>query len=277
MDTTRANRVARHYGPAELHARIADGLRALGLDPDRLQPADLELVDQFHTGGRAATIALADLAGVRPGMRVVDLGGGLGGPARTLAAERGCDVTVLDLSEEFCRTGELLTGATGLSGQVRFHNGDALAAPFDGGSFDVVWTQHSTMNIEDKGGLYREAHRLLAPDGLFAMHEVSAGPGRQPIAFPVPWAADPDISFLERPTRMRALILAAGFAEVTWRDVTAESVAFYRERAAETARDAPPLGIHILLGPATGDCFRNLVSNAEEERIAVAQGVFRRT
>jgi SAM-dependent methyltransferase len=275
MDTTRSQRVAGHYGPAQLHARIAEGLRALGLDPERLEPADLDPVDQFHTGGRAATMELADLAGLRPGTQVVDLGGGLGGPARALASQRGCDVTVLDLSEEFCRTGEQLTRATGLSERVRFQVGDALAAPFADGSFDAVWTQHSTMNIEDKPALYREAHRLVRPGGLFAMHEVTAG-ATQPIAFPVPWAADPEISFLEHPTRIRAMILAADFAEVVWRDVTADALAFYRQRAAAAAEGAPPLGLHLLLGPLVGPCFRNLVSNTEEGRLAVVQGVFRR-
>ena len=275
MDAMRTEKVARHYAPAQLYARIAEGLRASGLDPELLQPSDLDLVDQFHTRGRPATMQLAYLAGLRPGMRVIDLGGGLGGPARALASERGCDVTVIDLSDEFCRAGELLTRATGLSGQVRFRVGDATEVPMHDGSFDVAWTQHSTMNIDDKAALYREARRLVQPGGLLAIHEVAAGPV-QPIHFPVPWASVPDISFLVPPAHMRELIAAAGFEEIVWRDVSAESLAWYRERASAATPGQPPLGLHLLLGESFAECFRNLVANAEQSRTAIVQGLFRR-
>jgi SAM-dependent methyltransferase len=276
MDSSqRSEKVARHYGPERILERIGEALRAAGKDPERLSAEDLAPVDQFHTGGRPATLALAELAGIGSGAKVVDLGGGFGGPARTLAVERGCDVTVVDLSPEFCRAGEELTRMVGLSERVRFRIGDALATGLADASFDVAWTQHSTMNIPDKAGLYREARRLVRPGGTLAMHEVVAGP-TQPIHFPVPWAAHPEISFLEAQSRLRALVTGAGFEEVAWRDLTAESLAFYRERAAAASGGAPPLGLHLILGDSFAAAFRNLIPNVEEQRIEVIQAVFRR-
>jgi SAM-dependent methyltransferase len=194
--------VARHYGSGALAARIQEGLVATGLDPASLTTADLAPLDQFHTGGAGATRELAQVAGVQPGMRVLDLGGGIGGPARTLASEFGCDVTVLDLTDEFCRAGEMLTAATALSTHVHFHVGDATDPPFDPASFDVVWTEHATMNITDKPALYRSAARLLRPDGALVMHEITAGE-RKPAHFPVPWGPDESISHLLAPDALR--------------------------------------------------------------------------
>ena len=131
---------------------------------------------------------LARLAGITSGIRVLDVCGGLGGPARTLASEFDCAVEVLDLTQDFCRAGGVLTARTGLGGRVSFRHGDALEMPYpDDAAFDPAWTQHSSMNIADKGRLYAEIHRVLRPDGRLAMHEMLAGPV-SPIHFPVPWA-----------------------------------------------------------------------------------------
>ncbi|MBI4590613.1 MAG: methyltransferase domain-containing protein [Candidatus Rokubacteria bacterium] len=265
-----------HYGRGDLGGVILESLRAAGKEVDALTPDDLALVDQFHIRGKEATLELARLAGVERGMRVLDVGGGLGGPARTLASELGCRVTVLDLTEEYCRVGEDLTARAGLRDQVVFRHGDALHMPFPGGSFDLVWTQHSSMNIEDKERLYRESHRVLRVGGRLALHEIMAG-SRAPIHFPVPWARDPSMSFLRSPVAVRALLTATGFEELAWVDVSAPSLEWFRQRVAAQATPAVrPLGLHVLLGADFGLMFKNQVRNLEEDRIAVIQGVWGR-
>lgn len=158
-----------HLGEAILAA-----LAAAGKDLDRLTVDDLAVTDHFHTGGKAASLRLARLVGAAPGLRVLDVGGGLGGPARMLAAEFGCRVTVVDLTESFVRAGRMLTGRLGLDDRVRHHVGDALALPFDAASFDVVWTQNSGMNIADKERMYAGFARVLRPGGLLALQEPMA-------------------------------------------------------------------------------------------------------
>lgn len=269
--------VSTNYTPGDLAEKILAGLRATGKDPDALTPEDLTPVDQFHMGGARATRELIQRAGLREGMRVLDVGGGLGGPARTLAAETGCTVTVLDLTEEYCAVGEMLTARTGLGDRVTFQHGNALDMPFPDGTFDAVWTQHSTMNIEDKERLYTEIYRVLRPGGRLAMHEVMAGPV-QPIHYPVPWARDATISFLRPPESVRALLVATGFTEIVWVDVTAPALAAFREAVARSASapgDGTPFGLNLLL-----DNFatrgRNQVRNLTENRVAAIQGVFAR-
>src|SRR5581483_11191714 len=240
-----ADALNRHYGRPDLLEAILAAARAAGADPASLTPDDLAPVDQFHTRGKPATVELARLAGLSAGMQVLDVGGGLGGPARTLAAEFGCSVTVLDLTEAYVLTGEQLTARTGLSELVRHRHGSALALPFPDGSFDAAWTQHSSMNIADKARMYAEIRRVLRPGGSLALHEVLAGAGGEPHC-PLPWAADPSLSFLRPPDEIRSLIAAAGFREVVWRDVTAPSHEFFARAnarlAAGAARHSPAEG-----------------------------------
>src|SRR3954470_16675520 len=142
--------VSGYYGRADLGTVILDALQAAGKNLDALTPADLAPMDEFHIRGKGATLELERRVALPPADHVLDVGGGLGGPARTLASTVGCAVTVLDLTEAYCRVGEMLTARTGLGQQVRFEHGSALELPFAAASFDVVWTQHSSMNVADK-------------------------------------------------------------------------------------------------------------------------------
>ena len=249
-----------------------------GKDPDSITAQDLTPVDQLHTRGKDATLELARLAGVTPEVRVLDVGSGLGGPARTLATEIGCSVEVLDVTEEFCRAGEMLATRTGLGDLVTFRHASALDMPHPDASFDAVWMQHSSMNIADKERLYAEIHRVLRPAGHLALHEIMAGPVA-PIHFPVPWARGPEISFLRPPEEVRALITGIGFEESAWINETASALRWFRERlaAADAASgELPPLGLHLVLGADLGQMFRNLARNLQEDRVVVVQGVFER-
>ena len=266
--------VGAHYGRGDLATRILEPLRAAGKHPDALTTADLAPVDQLHAHGRRATLELARPAGITSGMRVLDVGGGLGGPARTLASEFGCEVEVLDLTEEFCRAGEMLTARTGLDDRVSFRHGNALEMPYPEAGFDVAWMQHSSMNIPDTKRLYKEIHRVLRPGGRLALHEILAGPV-SPIHFPVPWARDPALSHLRPPAEVRALLEDAGFEVLAWIDETTPALRWYRERLVPTPGESP-LGSYLIFGRDFGEMSRNQVRNLSERRISVIQATSER-
>jgi MPBQ/MSBQ methyltransferase len=270
--------IGEHYASDDLAVAILTALHKAGNDLDSITAQDLTPVDQLHTRGKDATLELAHLAGITPEMRVLDVGGGLGGPARTLATEIGCSVEVLDVTEEFCRAGEMLTTRTGLGDLVSFRYASALDMPHPDASFDAVWVQHSSMNIADKERVYAEIHRVLRPGGHLALHEIMAGPVA-PIHFPVPWARGPEISFLRPPEEVRALIVSIGFDESAWVDDTASALRWFRERLAAAnaaSGELPPLGLHLVLGADLGQMFQNLARNLQEGRVVVVKGVFER-
>ena len=257
-----------YWGREGLGQAILDALAASGKNLDALTIDDLAPMDQFHGGGKDATVRLARLAGLTPGLRLLDVGGGLGGPARTLAVEFGCHVTVVDLTESYVHAADELTARLGLGDRVTHHVGNALELPFDDGAFDVVWTQNSGMNIAAKELLYLGFHRVLRPGGLLALQEPMAGPVQPPI-FPVMWADDAATSFLRTPVEMRALIEAAGFRTRAWDDVKAN--------AARSNAAGPAQGIqNLVMGDALTAITRNGQLNTDEERIVRVEAVFDR-
>jgi SAM-dependent methyltransferase len=256
-----------YWGRQGLERMILETLAASGTDLAALTIDDLALSDQFHSGGKSATGRLARRAELKPGMRVLDVGGGLGGPARTLAVEFGCQVTVVDLTESYVRTGEALTARLRLADRVRHRLGDALALDMEAAGFDVVWTQNSGMNIADKERLYAGFARLLSPGGLLAIQEPMAG-SVQPVIFPVMWAPDATTSFLRPPAEMRAVMEAAGFRVRAWEDVTAE-LAGPSPGAAVPARAIQ----RIVMGDAVDEITRAGARNRDEGRIVMIQAV----
>lgn len=264
------DRLNRHYARPQLADAIWGGLKGAGIDPEHFAYDALSPLDHFHTLGKEASDKLARLANPRPGAKVLDIGGGLGGPARMLAAEYGCEVTVLDVTEAYCRIGAVLTQRAGLSDRVRFRQGDALDLPFEADSFDCVWTQHCTMNIDDKAGLYREIARVLRSGGKLASHEIMAGPV-QPIHFPVPWAAEPELSFLVTPAETHHLLERVGLQVLRLDNDTATACAWYRDKLAAAPATPPPLGLHLLVGENSPRVFDNVLRNYEEGRTAVIQ------
>ncbi len=229
-----------HYGRGGLLQRIEAALREAGKDPQNLAVEDLHSLDQLHGRGILATTELVKHAALRPGLRVLDLGCGIGGASRYLTKMCGCTLTGLDLTPEFVEVARALTERCGLGGRIEFHQGSALALPFADASFDRVWCHNVTMNIQDKPKLAAEMARVLVRGGRFVCAEVELGPAGSPI-FPMPWANDPQSSFLVAPAEMRASLEGAGLRIVEVIDETPAILAFRNEMAARAARGEPPL------------------------------------
>ncbi|MCH8162329.1 MAG: methyltransferase domain-containing protein [Chloroflexi bacterium] len=184
------------------------------MDPEtRLSPEQLAPLDQFHTDALFATRSLTELVEIDRSTRILDVGAGLGGPARYLASTFGCTVTCLDPVLDFCDAAAMLSEMTGLSGLVSAVPGSALDIPFEDGSYDLVWTQNATMNIEDKARLFSEIRRVLSSGGRYAFQEIAAG-SRQPIHLPVPWASSEEMNFLSSAEETRRIAEHAGFEVV---------------------------------------------------------------
>lgn len=270
-------KIDQHYERGSLIERLGMALATGGFAEKGLRPEDLEPLDQFHSRGLDATIELAQALEIDGATRVLDIGSGLGGPSRYLAARYGCTVHGIDLSESFVDAATFLAEKTGLADRVSYQRANALSLPFSPATFDLAWTQHVAMNIVDRAGLYREAFRVLRPGGQFAIFDVVAA-SDAPLHYPVPWAAGPETSFLVTADGMRALLLEQGFHIAAWADSTAAGIAWFAQRQREKGQqqDRPALGLHMVMGPAFQGMTGNLARNLREGRAMLIQAIVKK-
>jgi ubiquinone/menaquinone biosynthesis C-methylase UbiE len=224
--------VDRYYGYGGIREKINAALKSAGKDGASLTVDDLAPVDEFHTRGRKSTLAVAGLTEINKSDFILDVGCGLGGTARYLAARYGCRVAGIDLTEEYISIGEKLTERVGLSDRVEHRHGSALAIPYDAGRFDIVWTEHVQMNIADKKQFYAEIARVLKPGGCLLFHDIFRGPGKPPL-YPTPWAEDESMSFLATEIQARSIIEGIGLKIDQWRAKLRESIEFLEKKSAQ--------------------------------------------
>jgi ubiquinone/menaquinone biosynthesis C-methylase UbiE len=266
--------VSAQYAPIDISERIVARLIEAGKDPERLTREDLASFDEFHAGGRESTRELARLAAVAKGSKVLDIGCGVGGPARTLAAEFGCQVTGIDLTEGYCQAARMLTAKLGMGGQVSFQCANALDLPFAAASFDMVWSQNAWMNIDDKARFMREVVRVLRPGGFFALETILAGPGTG-IHLPVLWAESSALNFLVTQAEAKALLSGAGLKERAWQDTTQRSIALQRQRQEINERGGPPLlSLNVLVPAGFRAKVENVLRNNVEGRTRTIQAIY---
>jgi SAM-dependent methyltransferase len=272
---TTEQQVAEQYRHGALERAILDALAASGRDVERLTRRDLGNADEYHLGSHAVTAGLASDLGLASGMRVLDVGAGIGGPARYFAEAHGCMVHGIDLSDEYVQVANALTRRCGLAETVSFGQASALAIPLADQSFDCATMIHVGMNLADKAKAFAEVRRVLKPGGVFGVYDVMlTGDGE--IAYPMPWAMNVAASFLETPAAYRALLAAEGFAiekERDWRETALQLGRKMRERTAQ--HGAPPLGLHILMGPSTPQRIANVIRALEDNVIAPIEIVAR--
>jgi SAM-dependent methyltransferase len=267
--------IAQHYSHGALEERILAALVTTGADPEHLQVDQLAPVDEFHIGGRAATVALVEQMDLSPRLRVLDVGSGLGGTARYLAHHHEVIVRGIDLTEEYVQVARSLTRRVGLGEQVEFHQGSATALPFDDHSFDRACMLHVGMNIADKPTLFAEIRRVLTDDGIFGIYDVMRT-GSADLTYPVPWAATPSTSFLAEPADYRELLANAGLSVAAERDRRDFGIEFFRDLRARIARSGPPaLGLNIVMGQDAATKVANMIENLEAGTIAPTEMICR--
>lgn len=263
------------YSTGDLVRRVLDALKTAGVDVDNLTVDDLRPIDELHIAGRRHTLRLGRMAGVSQGMRVIDVGCGIGGPARALAHHFGCKVTGVDLTEEFCCVGRMLTERTGLDLDVEIRHADALDLPFDRDTFDLAWMQHTALNVPDKAKLFTEIRRVLRPNGKIALYEILLG--SQPVLhFPLPWAQDASLNLLVSEEELLHGLSLAGFVPDIWEVITDESTAYLGEALGRPAeRHRSRLSPSVIRGPEFSVMIRNVLRNLREDRLRVIQAVLR--
>ncbi len=262
------NKVAEHYGHGHLTEAIRRGLEAQGISPEEASIDDLGPVDEFHIGGRAATVHFFGGLNLSETSKALDIGCGLGGAARFAARTYGAKIEGIDLTPEYVETGQTICQWVNLSSQIDLSVASALSLPFDNSEFDVAYMMHVGMNIEDKIALFHEVARVLKPGGTFGLYDIMKS-NDENLVYPVPWASSAETSWLSDPAHYRCTLEAAGF-EIHLENERREFAMdfFAKMKMANEGQAAPqPLGLHVLMQQSTAQKIPNMIVNLQEGRI----------
>ncbi len=263
------------YFAPHLYENILHRLEDQQIDLESVSRKNIAGVDEFHVRGAEVTRELAVETGLHRA-KVLDVGCGLGGPARMLAEEFECHVTGIDMSGEFIRTARNLSKLVGLSDKTVFKHADALHLPFENGSFDVVWTQHVQMNVSNKSRFYSEIERVLTPEGMFIYYDIFKK-NQGEVIHPVPWADDASLTFLQTPSAMAAILENLGMTSGITTDQTQKGISFLMGLFERIRQNGPPkIGLNVLMGSSTIDKLKNVLIGFNESQIVLQSGVFLR-
>ncbi|QLQ02518.1 MAG: methyltransferase domain-containing protein [Thiobacillus sp.] len=258
--------IADHWGKGDVYSLIVSALNKMSKPLDGLTLEDLASVDHFHARGLPATIELADLLPIKVDQHILDIGCGLGGPARYMANRFQCKVSGLDITVPFVEAANKLTALLRMESAVKIEQGDGQRLPYPDSHFDGAYTQHVTMNVADRQRFFTEAYRVLKPGAFFALSEHGLGPKGNP-HHPVPWSADGSGAYLITPSETRTVLEQAGFEDIVIDDTGAKYAAGYRIAIEKAEKGAlPPLGVHLLMGETALQKTRNTLRNIEEGR-----------
>ncbi|MDG4877221.1 methyltransferase domain-containing protein [Mesorhizobium sp. WSM4935] len=275
MEAARGSQVAKHYARDSLIADIRDGLAAMGKTESTVTAEDLSPVDEFHIGGRAATGELAEQLALTAEDRVLDIGCGLGGPARQIAAHYGCQVTGIDLTRDYVEAGNVLSGWLHLEDRISLQQGDALALPFADESFTAAYMLHVGMNIADKSALFSEIARVLRVGARFGVFDVMrTGPGE--LSYPLPWASTADTNAIAQPEQYRDALSAAGFEIISERQRRDVALDYFARQRAQAAKGRAVLGVQTLMGARRPQMVQNMTESISASLIAPVEIIARR-
>jgi sarcosine/dimethylglycine N-methyltransferase len=225
--------------------RIARGLAALGIGPkDSIAPEQLFILDQWHYHDTESVRAAAERLGLGPASRVLDIGSGIGGPARYLAYSFGCHVTALELQPDLHAIGVDLTKRSGLDQLVTHVCADALTYPYPDAAFDPIVSWLAILHIPDRPRLCARLARALRSGGGCYVED---------LCMRAPFAADDlrDLrevvygisvtSIEDYPKDFRS----AGFIAVTTADLTGDWAPYAADRLAKwRANHVPYARVH---------------------------------
>jgi ubiquinone/menaquinone biosynthesis C-methylase UbiE len=261
--------ITSHYSRGDLLDRLNAALTGDGVDPARPTVDALAPYDQFHGRGMDATLELAELMPARPTDHILDVGSGIGGPARVIASRFGCRVTGIDLTPEFCDVARHLTRLLGLDDRVRFDVANALQMSFADATFDGAYSINVSMNIADKAAFHREIARVLRPQGWIVLAEI-AKTSDAPLDYPTPWASGAATSFLATVDETRRSLAEAGFEIVEMTNTREKALAYgARSRAMVERGEKPPhRAVQLIHGMNGKDAMANSAKALADGRVA---------
>lgn len=264
-----------HYLKEGLFEDIVHRLKVQNIDLNNVKRSDIAGVDEFHVRGAAVSRELANGININ-GLKVLDVGCGLGGPCRMLADEYNCQTTGIDLSKEYIRTANKLSELVNLNNKTTFIQGNATELPFEDNHFDVVWTQHVQMNVPNKKKFYYEINRVLKSGGYFLFYDILKK-GNGEINYPMPWASDSNLSFLFKSEKMNYFLEEFGLTKKQSTNQTQAGIDFLDALDNKLKESGPSkMGLNVLMGETTKPKLMNLLYHLKRGKLELESGVYKK-
>lgn len=226
----KADKIQRHYTHGNLFNTIIQKLIELGYDLEQLSHLDLTPIDQLHSAGIESTQLIFQHSNFKQGQNIIDIGCGLGGPARYVANNFNVNVTGIDLTTEFIDVGNKLSKKVNLDELVNLILGDAQSLPeIEDKTYHHAYTMHAGMNIKNKLKCYKEAHRLLKNNGTLMIFDITLAKQNTRLNFPLPWADEQSYSFLETIEKYQTNLNSVGFKIVNEIDLTDFILSYWKD------------------------------------------------
>ena len=250
----------------DIFSRVQHAMSEAGLINKELNIEDLFPIDQYHARGIAATVDLGKRMPISKNQKIIDIGCGLGGPARYYAKEFKCFITGIDITPSFIEIGNEFNKLTSMSDNIKLLVGNGEILDFKNETFDGAYSQHVTMNISDRKKFFSEAFRVLKKDSFFAFTEHGLGPEGNPI-FPLPWADSSEMSFLLPPETTISILKDIGFSDIKIIETADKYISGYEKLIGlKSAKKKPVLGIHVIGGESMKQRSTNSMQSIKENR-----------
>ena len=266
------SKIITHYSKGKLYEIIIEAIKNAGINLNKLKVEDLKSVDEFHIGGLQATLDLLDQLKIKPKTKILDIGSGIGGPARLISSHYGANVTGIDLTPDFVKTAIKINDLLGLN--IKFQIGNALNIPFGENEYDLATLLHVGMNIPDKNKLFSEVSRVLNKGGSFAIYDVMIV-AEGDFEFPVPWATTPSASFVEGPDNYYEAAISSSFTLISKRSREKFALEFFNNLKKIVKKSGPPpVGLNLVMGSDAKIKIENVVKAIEKGHLAPVEMIF---
>lgn len=262
--------VQEHYGSGNIVARI---LAAIPWSPDggsALTAKQVFPFDQLH--GRELFATQDHAARLHPTeeAHLLDIGSGVGGPARYFASIFGCRVTGIDLTPDFVLAAKEISTLCDLDDLLTFVKADAANLPFDSNTFDHAYSFYVGMNLPDKPAVLDECLRVLKPGGRLLWTEVTEVAGDP--QYPLPWSRSAEGSHVQTREALLDVFARSGFEVLSVEDETGAHLELARQMklSGKVPTAEQQQANEVVLGAGFSERRKNYIQSLAEGRIASA-------
>jgi len=262
--------ISENYYQTDLLKKIKVHFSKMNINQSKLTAKDLSLFDQMHFGGISAVKLISQALKLKKNHTVLDLGCGLGGPARLISETNNCKVDGVDLMPDYVNDGNKLSEMVGLGDMVSLINGDVLKLPHETETFEASYMVHVGMNISNKLSLMKNVYRVLKNKGVFVIFDQIKLNNNQ-IKLPLPWASKQSQSSIGSIEDYKSCLKKAGFSILKFEIMNELALEWIQKSIINLKKNGKKgLAFNSLMGKSFQEKYFNLIDEIKKGNLSPA-------